>query len=175
MFDNTNIWSVLVQFFHLLFSGTFCVSSVVLLLYLRLFAFFPGTFGNSQHSNFQLLITSRHVTLNSLPRFLQTIQIIQVNLGCKTHEDWVVVKNFEGNISLLPLSTEIQQVMFSCSLRDEEDLGLFQLHPFSEVIAFGQSASWMESSVVFSDLKGPWLNFVSLVPQEVMMNEDQVH
>ena len=133
--DNTisipnNVWFLLVWFFYLLFPCMFCSFNYefnfIATLFEAILCLFPGTFGNSQQSNFQLS-TSKHFTLNILLRFFKLFRAHSVNLCCKTHGGWLTVKNFQGDIFLLPLRAEIQQVIFSCYLWDEEDVGLFQL------------------------------------------------
>lgn len=56
-----------------------------------LLCLFPGIFGNSKCSTFQLP-TSRHFTLNSLLKFFRPFS--NVNLGYRTQEGWFIVENF---------------------------------------------------------------------------------
>lgn len=65
--------------------------------------------------------------------------------------------------------------MFSCCLWGEENVGLVQVHPFSEATALRQPASWMEASMEFPDLQELWLYLLSSVAQKVITNKAQVH
>lgn len=65
-----NVWFLLVWFFYLLFPCMFCSFNYefnfLATLAEAILCLFPGTFGNSQQSNFQLP-TSKHFTLEVIP------------------------------------------------------------------------------------------------------------